>query len=204
MVNFSHLPDCQPVPCLVRCLHAIHPSQIIMQRPTSVTVFGTLNIAFSALGLVGVVATVAMYKMAGDTNNPVFKIMRDSPGYAAWIKLTIPLGLAACAVLLAGGIGLLMMKSWGRKLTLGYALYAMIFGLVGMVMNYLFLLRPLMAEAAQKQGPEAASAMGGVIGGTVGGCFGLIYPILLLIFMTRPKLVAAFNPSSVPPTVSSI
>lgn len=26
------------------------------------------------------------------------------------------------------------------------------------------------------------------------GCFGLIYPVLLLIFLTRPKVVAAFRP----------
>ena len=172
-----------------------------MQRPASVTVFGTLNIAFSALGLFGVVMTVAMFRFAAGANNPVMRIMRDSPGYAAWIKLTIPLGLAACAVLLACGIGLLMLKSWARKLSLGYAIYALVLGVVGMVMNYLFLLRPLLAEAAQKQGAEAAGAMGGAIGGTVGGCFGLIYPILLLIFLTRPKVVAAFQPDSAPPTM---
>lgn len=169
-----------------------------MPRPTSVTVFGTLNIAFAALGLLGVIASVAMFKMMGDTANPVMKIMRDNPNYAAWIKLTIPLGLLACAVLLAAGIGLLLMKAWARKLSLAYAIYAILLGLAGMVMNYLFLLQPLMAEAAQKRGPEAAGAMGGVIGGSVGGCFGLIYPILLLIFMTRPKVVAAFQPANAP------
>jgi hypothetical protein len=29
----------------------------------------------------------------------------------------------------------------------------------------------------------------------VGGCFGLIYPVLLLIFMLMPKVAAAFRPA---------
>ena len=37
-------------------------------------------------------------------------------------------------------------------------------------------------------------AIGGAIGSSIGGCFALIYPVLLLIFMTRPKLAAAFQP----------
>ena len=35
--------------------------------------------------------------------------------------------------------------------------------------------------------------MGAAIGGVMGGCFGLVYPILLLVFMTRPQVVAAFK-----------
>jgi hypothetical protein len=30
----------------------------------------------------------------------------------------------------------------------------------------------------------------------VGGCFGLIYPVLLLIFMLLPKVAAAFRPEN--------
>lgn len=171
-----------------------------MQRPVSVTVFGILNIVFGILGVLGIFATVALLALmssgAGGNANPMIKFMRESPAYSAWIKLTIPLGVAVSGVLLASGIGLLKMKGWARKLSIGYAIYALIFGLANFVVSYWFLLRPMMEEAARKQGPEAAGAIGGAIGGSVGGCFGLIYPILLLIFMTRPKVVAAFAPSA--------
>jgi hypothetical protein len=30
--------------------------------------------------------------------------------------------------------------------------------------------------------------------GSVGGCFGLIYPVVLFIFMMLPKVAAAFRP----------
>ena len=175
----------------------------LMTRPTSVTVFGILNIVFAVFGVFGIIATLAMFKLAAGTGNPALQIMQDNPDFAAWIKLSIPLGLLSSIALLAAGIGLLLMKSWARKLSLGYAIYAIVLSIVGMVINYLWMIRPMMEKAAQQQGPEAAGAIGGIIGGLAGGCFSLIYPILLLIFMSRPKVVAAFQaptePADFPP-----
>jgi hypothetical protein len=202
----SHQPDCVLVQHCQQSFSLFrsgeHTSQQRMQRPpVTVTVFGVLNIAFALFAVFGLFMTIALFSAAGATANPVVRIMRENPAYAGWLKITIPIGVIACAVLLACGIGLLTMKRWARKLTIGYAIYAIIFGLVGMVVNFMFLLRPLMQEAARQQGPEAAAAIGGAIGGAFGGCFGMIYPILLLIFMTRPKIVAAFNSSGIPPSL---
>ena len=149
---------------------------------------------FAVFGVLGTVASIALFMMPDQTNNPVIKIMQENPAYAAWLKVCIPLGLLSCAALLAAGIGLMFLKPWARKLSIGYAIYAIAFGILGMVMNFLFLVRPMLEHAREQQGPEAAGAIGGAIGGSVGGCFGLVYPILLLIFMFRPKVVAAFYP----------
>lgn len=166
-----------------------------MQRPTSITVFGILNIVFAVLGVFGVLATVALFASAATGHNPVIRLMRENPGYAAFLKVTIPLGLIAAVVLLAAGIGLLLLKPWARVTSIGYAIYTIAMGIIGMAVNVVFVVRPLLAEAAQAQGPEAAGAIGGAIGGSIGGCLGLIYPILLLVFMTRPKVAAAFRPA---------
>jgi len=64
-------------------------------------------------------------------------------------------------------------QGMGRKTSLGYAIYALVMGVAGLVMNFFFLLRPLLQAAAQQQGPEAAGAIGGAFGGSVGGCFGM-------------------------------
>jgi hypothetical protein len=170
-----------------------------MERPGSVTAFGILNIVFAVFGLLGLLGTIALFSMSGTLNIPVVKIMRESPVYATWLKLTIPLGLLSCGVLLAAGVGLLRMENWARKLSIGYAIFGIVFSILGLVMNFIFLIGPLLEEASRKQGPEAAGAFGGAIGGSLGGCFGLIYPILLLVIMTRPKIVAAFLPPSPPP-----
>jgi hypothetical protein len=169
-----------------------------MQRPTSIIVFGILNIMFAVLGVFGLFVSLALFFAPADTNNPVIKIMHENPAYAAWLKLCIPLGLLACAALLAAGIGLLYLKSWARKLSIAYAIYAILFGLLGSVVNFMFLVRPMIEQARQQSGPAAAGAIGGAIGGSVGGCIGLVYPVLLLIFMLSPKLTAAFQPPPPP------
>ena len=127
-----------------------------MHRPTSVTVFGILNIVFAAFSMIGIVATIVMFTTMDATRNPVVKIMQNSPAYAAWMKLSLALGLAATAVKLTAGIGLLRMKPWARLLSIGFAIYAIVFSTVGTAVNFIFLLRPMLEEASHKQGPEAA------------------------------------------------
>jgi hypothetical protein len=170
-----------------------------MKRPASITTFGVLNIVFAVLGIFGLIVSIAALFMPGAGNNPIVRLMRESPAFAAWMKISIPLGLLGCLVLLIAGIGLLRLKPWARKLSIGYSIYAIITGLLGLVMNFLFLIRPMLQEAAQRQGPEAAGAIGGAIGGGIG----LIYPVLLLIFMTRPNMVAVFHPPDLPPVMPS-
>ncbi|HEY0455073.1 MAG TPA: hypothetical protein VGE41_01765 [Verrucomicrobiae bacterium] len=165
-----------------------------MKRPTSATVFGVLNIIFAGFGLIGLLGTLFLFTAAApNINNPVVKLIHENPTYAAFMKISIPLGIISSAVLLASGIGLLRLKNWARKLSIGYAIYALVFGLIGVAVNFLFLFRPLIEQASQHPGPETSTAIGGAVAGTFGGCIGLIYPILLIIFMTRPKLVAAFQ-----------
>ena len=167
-----------------------------MQRPTAVTVFGILNIVFAALGIIGVIGSVMLFAAVGaDSKNPVVQIIHDNAAYAAWMKISVALGLPVSAALLAAGIGLLQLRPWARRFSIIYAIYSMVMVVVGSVINYFFLMQPMLEQAHQKSGPEAAGAIGGAIGGTVGGCFGLIYPVVLLIFMLRANVVAAFGPA---------
>ena len=133
---------------------------------------------------------------AAAANNPVVQIIQSSPAYAAWMKISVALGVVVVVALLAAGIGLLNLKPWARTLSIVYAIYAIIMTLTGDVINYFFLIQPMLQKAHSEQGPEAAGAIGGAIGGLFGGCIGMIYPILLLIYMTRPHVIAAFNQSA--------
>ncbi len=172
-----------------------------MKRPTSVTVFGILNIVLAALGLFGLLASVFLFfPQAAASKNPVIQLIHDNGAYAAWMKVSLALGFVATVAKLMAGIGLLQLKPWGRQLSIIYAIYAMVMVVVGGVVNYFFLTRPLLEQAAQKHGTEHAAAVGGVIGGTFGSCFGLIYPILLLVFMLRPEVAAAFQPAAGEPS----
>jgi hypothetical protein len=173
-----------------------------MQRPTAATVFGILNIAFAVLGFFGGIASYfTIFVLTQATNNLVFKIINEQPVLRAWTLFATVVGLVFAVLQMVSGIGLLQMKAWARVMAIYYGIAAIVLGVAGMMFNGIFLIGPLMAEAEKSSGPEAAGAIGGAIGGTVGGFCGLIYPILLLIFMTRPKLVAAFK-APVPPPVA--
>jgi hypothetical protein len=63
------------------------------------------------------------------------------------------------------------------------------------VVNYHFIYGPMLEKMSHaRPGPEQAGLIGGMVGGLFGTCLGAIYPVLLLIFMFRPNVVAAFGP----------
>ncbi len=163
-----------------------------MHRPTSVTVFGILNIVKAGFGIFLTMTTTALVLARADSNNPFLKMLYDSPAYAAWLKLCIPLGLLSCTVLLVAGIGLLCLKSWARTLSIAYAIYGICMGILSTVVGSIFLIQPFLKNHQDSQ--AAATAMFGLIGGSISVCLGLIYPVLLLLFMLRPTVAAAFHP----------
>jgi len=171
-----------------------------MQRPASVTIFGILNIFFAVFSVVGVIASFALLSVPEDPNNPVVKLLRHNASYGVWLKFCILLGLLTCVVLLAAGVGLLGLKPWGRTLSIAYAIYAIVFALLAMGVNLFLMIQPLFEQALPNQEFGVAGAVGGPLSGTVGGCFGLVYPIILLVFMLRPGVAMAFRPSSRPQT----
>jgi hypothetical protein len=65
-------------------------------------------------------------------------------------------------------------------------------------MNYLLLTLPLLEVAPRQKGPGAAAAIAGAWSGSAGGCLGLVYPVLLIVFMTRRKVVVAFRLPATP------
>ena len=166
-------------------------------RPASVTVFGILNLVFGVLGLCGTAGSVAvLFFMPQNPNvrNPVMDLMANSPVYRLFNQVVIGLGFVAAIVLIVAGIGLLQTKPWGRTLSIGYSVYAILSGIVGLVMSFAFLVKPLMDQAnAAGGGPEQAAAIGGMFGGLFGGCIGMVYPIVLLIFMCRRNVAEALR-----------
>lgn len=163
-----------------------------MNRPTSITVFGVLNLVFGVLGLCGVGFSLVSLGMVAPGTNPVYDLMRASPILLYWTYASSVLGAIFTVLLIASGIGLLMDKGWGRLLGLAYAGFTILFGLLGLVMNALFLFPGLM-ELVDSSSPEVmGGAIGGMVGGLAGGCVGLLYPVVLIVFMTRKAVVEHF------------
>jgi hypothetical protein len=172
-------------------------------RPTSVTVFGVLNIIFGAWGLLGIVMLAAVFAITWVAGRhafppPPLMLLERHPVALAWTLASIPLGLVATGVLIAAGIGLLKMKPWARTASIVWAIYGIVAGPIGIIVNFVAMSSEL-ADAGHRGGPEAVGAVAGMVGGTIGGCIGLIYPAILLIFMFRRSVVQAFRAAAEAP-----
>jgi len=163
-----------------------------MERPTSVTVFGILNIVFGGFGLMGLCCAIGMLDMA-NADDLWLQAMRHNALFHGWMIFAHSIGFLGSIALCAAGIGLLLLKEWARVLSIVYGILAIVLEIVGTIISVVVLLPAVMSRTAGLQGPAALGPRVGAIGATIGGCFGLVYPVLLLIFMTRPKVVAAFK-----------
>lgn len=153
-------------------------------RPTCVTVFGILNIVFGAMALLCSPFGLITMKMPGmEAFGGTFK---------TWLIVSTVVGMIAAGFQVALGIGLLKLKPWARAGNVIYGSFAILWGLAGIAVTM-----TIMIPAMQKSmGADQAGAVGGMVGGMIGGVAGLIYPVLLLIFMNRQDVKDAFAPRS--------
>ena len=168
-----------------------------MQRPFPVSIFGILNIVFGFYALYSVFATLSTLSITGETKNEIAKIIHDVPAYATWVKCTIPLGLLSSALLVPAGVGLLRLGEWARKLSIAYGVYAILFDIAVAIINFVFVLPPGIPGPSHTDGGGNPALVAAVIA-IMGGVFGLIYPVVLIVFMTRREIAAAFRPPAEP------
>lgn len=165
--------------------------------PVPIKVFGILNLIMAAWGLFGTCVALVPFFVDLNTPNPVLDIMEENDFYYSFNIFSLIVGFVLIGMLTAAGIGLLKNRSWGRSLSVLYAVITIVLTIISTVLTYIYLVQPLMEKAAKMApGPEKISLQSGAIGGLGGGCIGLIYPIVLLIFMTRPRIVQALRQAS--------
>ena len=161
-----------------------------MQRPISVTVFGVLNLIFAAFGLLGLAASVfVMY--SGRFPQPAQ--MQISPFYENYTKVMLVLGVASSVALGLSGLGLLALRSWGRLLAVGYAVFSVISTIVSLIVQWYYFTKPMLDQLEGQGGPEATGAKIGAVSSIVGATIGMAFPVLLGYFMTRPNVIEAFR-----------
>ena len=170
----------------IRTLGGFSASGIITsqpERPTSVTVLGILNIVFGTLNLMCTPFIFIGLFMPQPEGTP----FAMGPGMKAYTAVGAIVGLIASGVLIGTGIGLLKLKDWARRMTSYYGWFALVWGVIGVIINGVMMSSSLsgMSEA------ETPALVGGMIGGMCGGIIGLIYPILLIIYMKRPNVIEA-------------
>ena len=179
-----------------------------MKRPTSVTVFGILNIVFAVIGMCGVAVTAAqpaiqqaMEQAAKDNGqevkqDPVQKLLAADPKVRLIENISTGSGVVVTLVLLISGVALLLMRPWGRTLSIVYAVYDILSKIALSALSFWFI-----QSALEGQEEVPAEIPVGTLQGIFAfsfGCsliFGLVYPIVLLIFMFRTTVTEAFGVS---------
>ncbi|MEA2708620.1 MAG: hypothetical protein QOF78_1221 [Phycisphaerales bacterium] len=177
---YSQYPQ-QPLP------HGYPPPN---PRPTSVTVLAIIGIIFAALRIVCVPMGLIPF-FVSMAANPVIDAYRNDSTLMAFLVTSGILTFILAVVLLLGCIGALGLKPWARRLLVRFSIVQIAFELIVAVFQIALVIPRITADLGP--GPTASQATAGTIGGILGAMFGLIVPVLLLVFMTRPHVVAAFE-----------
>lgn len=185
-------------------------------RPGSVLVVAILQIAFGALNLLEKLCGLG-FQLAG--GNKIFAppgspqaaqqpdvegFLREKlPYYDAMRYGGMALGLVVGTVMIVSGVGLLKMRRWGRRMTIGYACYSILRTILSIVFAFIVavpLMREFVARELEKPNLPAPQAMAlkwmdtsFTIATYVPLLRSLSYPIVVLIVMFLPHVRAEFR-----------
>jgi hypothetical protein len=151
----------------------------VIEKPTSVTVFGILNCVFGGLGLLCMPCAVFGFLWAGKASQ-----IEITPEYKIWSLFGLFVGFVFCVWELKLGIGLVTFKYWARRGTVIFAWSSIIWLIFGIGINIIAM---RLGWVEQPQNNPAAQ-----IGIVFGYAFAFLYPALLVIFMQSEKVRRAF------------
>jgi hypothetical protein len=124
-------------------------------------------------------------------------IKETVPHYSAFLYASLLIGIILSIMMIVGAIGLLRLRPWGRSLSITYAILSLLLKLVGIVYTFMFVIPATNAFFEQHSDvfpPAMLPAM--KVGTFVGPILALapgIYPIVVLVLLTRPSVTAAFR-----------
>jgi hypothetical protein len=178
-------------------------------RPTSVTVFAILGIIFGSLGVLAMLCNLPPLLGVQFAPNPIMDGIRKDPMLMSLTIGGLVINLVLWILELIASIGMLSLKPTARRLFVWFAILNIIISILSIVVN-VAVTNPRMqaiTERAMQSNPQLnAPQMKAIMQySSYGGvCFAvvlLIWPILILYFMTRPHVKRAFGEdgSSMPP-----
>ena len=164
--------------------------------PTAVTVFGILGLIYGGLGLACEPAIAYLNSQAvaqPQAESPLVRIVTSAEYRAGFIALAA-LAAVASGLLLVASLGLLLKRPWGRMLAVAYGIGDLALVAANIIFSTIYVFIPMLRVAREAPNPQASGfAVGAAIGATGVNIAFLLFPALLLIFMTRPRVVAAFD-----------
>ena len=158
------------------------------ERPTAVTAIAVIGIVFGVLGVGCTPIGALPYFTRFGHPNPVVDIVKESPLLYAWMLASLAFGFLLAVVLLVGSIGALGLKAWARTTLMGYAIVALVTGVLNTLINMAVVIPRL------SQGLAGTPALVGVVVGSLCGIgFTIALQAAILIVLTRPHVKRAFG-----------
>jgi hypothetical protein len=192
-----------------------------LKTPTAVVVIAVFHFIIGGIGLLsGLCTGTALLAAGGDIGrlfafNPQMQeqietqqrvVGERAPFYVGWQLEGAVVGLVLSVLLIAAGIGLLRLRPWGRTLSVVYAPLSILQTLFAVTYTYVYYL-PAYNEAVRQthyptpQEAEIARMTAQSMGVSMGFGFliALAYPVIVLIIMLLPSVVAVFGGASARP-----
>lgn len=139
-------------------------------------VLGILNIIFGTLGLICLPLSLMGVGIMG--NEREFRALYNE-SQMTWMTLNIVFNIPLAIMELASGVGLASYREWGRKLSIAFAT-------LGIMLSIVYPVGMIMMESSSGS-PDK------MIGFVLGSCGGMIYPIILLVFMFQARVKTALR-----------
>src|SRR5262249_42384652 len=122
------------------------------------------------------------------------------PGYKFYVIGIGLLDMALSLMMVVSGFGLLNMKPWGRLLALAYVGFSLIHKVIYVAYMYGVFIPAQVGFYDTQLGALPAQVVSiqkaALYFAPMFGLLFALYPILVLIFLTRPKVAAAFRPAA--------
>lgn len=173
----------------------------LVGEPVVVKVFGILHLVFAGLGILG--ASWGLFIAV--VGNPFLKLAPSSPQIQAQLDMqaklnpmtivTNSLSLLIAVPMIIAGVQLLKKRKTALKWSNIYAFSSLGAKAIALVLAFIFVI-PAMQEVATTIVPssDGGKAMGKfMVVGAIGGVLvSLIYPVLTLVLLNRPRVKAWF------------
>jgi DNA-directed RNA polymerase subunit RPC12/RpoP len=176
-------PQCK-APVIVPHQIVGRPFTSVAARPTSITVLGVLNIVLGSLGLLCLPLVIAAEFVPREAF-ALTALPRE------WQMISTIIAPFAFVWLAATGVGLLRLRKWARLGAVAYGWFAIAFGTVQLcviVATYIVNMYDV-ASGVRPLQPEYVTAT--MLGGLLAGFVALVYPLLLVVLLSRPRLIHA-------------
>ena len=147
------------------------------QKPVSPLVFGILSLILGGLGLLALPLTLIVLSMEPSTYG-------DMGMSETYVLVTQVVGFVASSALIAAGIGLIRRVEWCRKLFLAWCVLNIVMTLINTAVT--------LSRGFGDSIPDPFQRTATIFA-VFAGLLALIFPILGLVFLTRPKVRASFH-----------